>query len=444
MNNEHNPVAQLVTRIQQKWISEVSPHEHIQWVRWIIKPDHARLYEGFLRLESTPHGVIPDIPIVLLSPFEDSKSYSKALLKDWLVNFEKDEKVQEQIKSGKLKLTWNKDYFQNQLQKDDVNFDLLLIELLENFQKSLPNSRQHLVLSLLPYTVQSTEDYREWMNTILTSGLPNNVRLMVFDHSPENYFEPIQIKHKDIAKSLMVDLDLEGATKKLALSGDPNDPEVQFRECMLEMGNSAAKNNRKRLHQWGEKGIEVTQKTGNKASFATAHTVYAGMLFNFKEFDTIDKLLQRAQTIAKQAFSSGDDSVKPILLQTYGFMAASKQHQKEVEKAADLFCQQAELAISFKMAQQALTAYMTAYTLVKKKNTLRYREIVAKAYNFAQTLTPEALKTSPIGHIALEHHSLSDPKVQKQIDSFMTELEDKNWKEQLEMQEHNLKSSVSA
>ena len=125
MNNEHNPVAQLVTRIQQKWISEVSPHEHIQWVRWIIKPDHARLYEGFLRLESTPHGVIPDIPIVLLSPFEDSKSYSKALLKDWLVNFEKDEKVQEQIKSGKLKLTWNKDYFQNQLQKDDVNFDLL-------------------------------------------------------------------------------------------------------------------------------------------------------------------------------------------------------------------------------------------------------------------------------------------------------------------------------
>lgn len=356
MNNEHNPVAQLISQIQQKWISEVSPYEHIQWVRWIIEPEQARLYEGFLRLESTSHGAIPDIPVVLLTPFVDSKAYSRSIIKDWLSNFEKDEKVQHQIAAGNLKLTWDKDYFQNQLQKDDVNFDLLLIELLENFQKSLPNTKQHLVLSLLPYTVQSTEDYREWMNTILSIGLPNNVRLMVFDHATANYFESIQIKFNDIAKSLMVALDLEGATKKIALSGDPNDPEVQFRECMLEMGNSAAKNNRKRLHQWGEKGIEVTQKSGNKASFATSHTVYAGMLFHFKEFDTIDKLLQRAQTIAKQAFSSGDDSVKPILLQTYGFMAASKQHQKEIETATDLFCQQAELAISFKMVQQALTA----------------------------------------------------------------------------------------
>lgn len=444
MNNEHNPVAQLVSLIQQKWIEEISPYAHIQWARWIIKPEQARLYEGFLRLESSSHGSIPDIPVVLLTSFEDSKLHSKALIKDWLNNFEKDEKVQEQIKKGTLKLAWDKDYFQSQLQKDDINFNALLIELLGSFQKSLPDTGQHLVLSLLPYTVQSPQDYSEWMDTLLAIGLPDKVRLMIFDHIPENYFEPIQIKYKDVAKSLLVDLDLDGATKKIALSGDPNDPEVQFRECMLEMGNSAVKNNRKRLHQWGEKGLEVTQKTGNKASFATAHTVYAGMLFNFKEFDTIDKLLQRALTIAKQGLSSGDESVKPILLQTYGFMAASKQHQKEIETAADLFCQQAELAISFKMVQQALTAYMTAFTLIKKKNASRHREIVAKAYNFGQTLTPEELKTSPIGHIALEHHSLSDLAVQRKIDAFMTELEDKNWKEHLLKQEQNLKTSVSA
>ncbi|WP_276166944.1 hypothetical protein [Zobellia alginiliquefaciens] len=443
MNSEHNPVAQLVSQIQQKWIADIAPNEHIKWVRWVIKPEQARLYEGFLRLESSSHGSIPDIPVVLLTSFQDSKVHSKMLIKDWLNNFEKDEKIQENIKNGKLELAWDIAYFKEELQKDDIDFNALLIELLGSFQKSLPDTEQHLVLSLLPYTIQSTQNYNDWMDTLLAIGLPDKVRFMVFDHIPENYFEPIQIKYKDVAKSLLVDLDLDGATKKIALSGDPNDPELQFRECMLEMGNSAVKNNRKRLHLWGEKGLEVTQKTGNKASFASAHTVYAGMLFNFKEFDTIDKLLQRAMTIAKQGISSGDESVKPIHLQTYGFMAASKQHQNEAETATDLFCQQAELAISYRMVQQALTAYMTAYTLIKKKNASRHREIVAKAYNFARTLTPEELKTSPIGHIALEHHSLSNPEVQRKIDSFMTELENKNWKEQLQIQEQNLKTSVS-
>ena len=191
---------------------------------------------------------------------------------------------------------------------------------------------------------------------------------MVFDHRPENYFEPIQLKHKEISKSLFVDLDIDAAMKKIALSGDPNDPEVQFRECVVEMGNSAAKNNRKRLHLWGEKSLEVSQKTGNKASFATAHAMYAGMLFQFKEFDTIDKLLHRGLTIAKQGKAAGDETVNAIILQLYGYMAASAHHQKEIEKATDLFCEQAALAASFGLGQQALSIYITAYTLIKKKN----------------------------------------------------------------------------
>ncbi|ADV50987.1 hypothetical protein I2486_18420 [Cellulophaga sp. E16_2] len=444
MNNEHNPVAQLVTDLQQKWLKEVGPYPHLQWVRWIIKSDQARLYEGFLKLESTPHGAIPDIPVVLLTPFENSKIHSKSLLKDWIENFEKDKNTQDKITKGQLQFTWDAQYFKKELAQEDVNYDVLLMALLKSFQEALPNPENHLVLALFPYTVQSPVDYKVWMDTLLKIGFPVKTRLMVFDYTPENYLEALQLKYNDVCKSLLVSLDLEGAMKKIAMTGDPNDPEIQFRQCMLEMGSSVSKNNRSRLHQWGQKGIEVTQKTGNKTSFATAHTVYAGMLFNFKEFDTIDKLLVQALTIGKQALASGDQTAKAIVLQTYGFMASSQQLQKKLEEAADLFCKQAEVAITFQMPQQALAAYITAYTLAKKKLKKRYKEIVQIAYEFGITLTAEDLKTSSINVIALEYYNFSDKKNRFKIDEFMSRLEDNHWKEKLEAEQEAFKTGSIA
>ncbi|MFI8605653.1 hypothetical protein ACIGCP_14400 [Cellulophaga baltica] len=444
MNNEHNPVAQLVTEIQQKWLLEVSPNSHLQWIRWIIKSDQARLYEGFLKLESTPHGAIPDIPVVLLTPFENSNIHSKHLIRDWLDNFEKDQKTQEKIAKGQLNFNWNFQYFKTAIQDETTNFDHLLTELLKSFQEALPNSENHLTLALFPYTVQSPLDYKLWMDIILTLGLPIKTRLMVFDYEPENYLESLQIKFKSVSKSLIVPIDLEGAMKKIALTGNPNDPEVQFRQCMLEMGTSVAKNNRQRLHYWGKKGIEVTQKSGDKSSFATAHTVYAGMLFSFKEFDTIDKLLNQGLTIGKQALASGDQTAKAIVLQTYGFMASSMQLQKKLDAAADLFCKQAEVAISFQMVQQALAAYITAYTLIQKKLKKRYKEIVQQAYEFGKTLTIEQLKTSSLNIIALEYYNFSDKKIQFSIDEFMTHLDGKDWKEKLKTEQANFKAGIVA
>ncbi|QCW99880.1 hypothetical protein FGM00_07120 [Aggregatimonas sangjinii] len=443
MSNEHNPVAQLVTQIQQKWLREVSPHDDVRWVRWLIKPEQARLYEGFLKLESTEHGSIPDIPVVLLTPFESSKVHSRQLAKDWLQSFENDTQLKQQLEGNFLIFDWDSEYFKTKLADENCDCNLLLIEFLESFQKALPNPEQHLVLALFPYTVQDTEDYRNWMDTLMEIGLPEKTRLMVFDHNPENYFEAVQLKYRASAKTLWLDLDLDDAMKKVALSGDPNDPEVKFRECMVEMGQSAAKNNRKRLHIWGEKGLEITQSTGNKTAFATAHAVYAGMLFQFKEYDTIDKLLQRGLAVAKQSKKAGDESVNAILLQLYAYMATSAHHQKEIDQATDLFCKQAELAASFGMGQQALATYITAYTLIQKKNPSRYASLLKEAFEYGITLPEEQLPSSGIGKISWDYYHHTSGKSKEEIDDFMIQLEGKDWKQKMEIQEKQLKTGIS-
>ena len=71
MSKEHNPIARLISQIQQKWINEIGTNEEIQLVRWLIKPDQKRLYRGFLKLESTPYGSLPCVSVALLTPFED-------------------------------------------------------------------------------------------------------------------------------------------------------------------------------------------------------------------------------------------------------------------------------------------------------------------------------------------------------------------------------------
>ena len=75
MLSEHNPIAELVHQIQQKWIDEASPFQNLKLVRWLIKPDEARLYEGFLKLESTEHGAIPEILVAMLTPFLNEVNY---------------------------------------------------------------------------------------------------------------------------------------------------------------------------------------------------------------------------------------------------------------------------------------------------------------------------------------------------------------------------------
>jgi len=436
MNNEHNPIAQLITSIQQKWMDEVSPHEHIQLVRWLIKPDQARLYEGFLRLESTPNGGLPDVPIVLLTTFESKENHSKRLLKDWIDSFKKDENLQKELASRNMTFDWNVSEFETKLDNEDTDFDVLLLEMLSTFQKAMPNPQLPLVLSLYPYSVADTTAYGKWIDYILQQGLPDKLRLMFFDYVEERYFDPLIKKHSDIATSLAVPLDLQGAINKIASAGDPNDPEVQFRQCMIEMSKSVTKKNLSRLHEWGKKGLMITQKSGSKSAFATAHVIYAGMLFNFKEYQAIDELLQKGLAIAKQGLSLGEDTSKPIIIQCYGYQASCKQLQKEKNLAADLFCKQADTAIEFDFGPQALTAWWLGYNVIKKKDKKRYIDLVTQAYQYGITLAPELIKSTCMAYIAADYYNIAeknrDTNECASIDTFMVAIEEEGWRSTVE------------
>ena len=402
MLSEHNPVAELIHQIQQKWIDEASPFSNLKLVRWLIKPEEARLYEGFLKLESTEHGAIPEVLVAMLSPFQHEKSYSFSLITDWVCAYKEDIKTQEKLKVKGISNTWNPETFLSGLSDEHGNYDNQLLKMLSSFQKEMMDKSMRLAVALFPHSVNSMEAFRRWLTSMLKKEIPDEVTFMIFDHVGEYYFDSVFKNHPEITKSLRINVDLDGAVNKIAKMGDPNSPEVKFRECILEMGQSLQNNNQTRLQEWGEKALQVTQRSGLKSMYASAHIVYAGTLFNFKQFDKIDTLLIKGLNIAKQGLKLNDDSCKPLLIQFYGYIAASSQLQKRITEAINAYEQQGDIATEYKLPGMALTPYRQAYTLSKRHLPHRYGELIKKAFFVGMSLQKDEQSNSIFAGIAFD------------------------------------------
>jgi hypothetical protein len=282
---------------------------------------------------------------------------------------------------------------------------------MESYRKLLKQDDVPLVLSLLPRQIASTGGFANWLLRITRQNIAANLRFLVLDHAGSNHWGGVFEAQKSKAITLHQDLRLDEAMRQIATGGDSRSPEVQFRKCLYEMGDAAQKEQPGQLHQWGKKAIDVGTRSGMKNLLATAYITYAGMLFTFKEHAAIQSLLDTGIRICKRELASGDETVKPLLLQFYGFKAADYQHQKNTKEAYQLFMLQGREAHAFQLYAQSLSAFYKAFLLAQYKGLVE--EQVA-ALTAALVNTPhlhlEEIKISEYPYIAYEYHSLLQHK----------------------------------
>lgn len=432
MSSEHNPIAELIHQIQKKWTDEVSPFPEIKLARWLIKPEQARLFEGFLKLESTEHGALPEILVAMLTPFTSEQTYALDLIHDWTKAFAADKKTQEQLAAAG-KNNWHPQSFSSARPDNDGTHDLQLLKMFSSFQKEMMDNNTVLVVALFPHSIQNMDAFKWWLGEMLQKPVPSKICLMIFDHIGEYYFDRLFEQYPDITKSLHIDLDLDGAISKIAKMGDPNSPEVQLRECILEMGRALQLNNQASLHHWGEKALKTTQQSGLKSMYASAHLVYAGMLFSLKQFSKIDALLYNGMAIAKKGLTAEAAACKPLLIQFYGYTASSQQLQKKIKEAISAFETQGNLAVTYQLPAMALMPLRQAYMLSKKEIPQRYEELLQHAFATGKALQKEEKENSCFPLIALDFMQMKQHLQQwdevTQTDNECQEIFGANWKE---------------
>ena len=216
MTYEHNPVTELLRQIQRKWTDDVSLFPKLKLIRWLIKPEEARLYEDFLKIESTEHGAIPEILVVMLCPFVDENTYSYDLINNWIKAFSEDTKTQQKLNAeGKIN-NWKPESFIPGPFDESINYDRNFIRMLSSFHEKLIDKSNNLVVALSPYFIRDMKGMNIWLANILKMSLPPEIAFMIFDHISENYFDTPFENYPEITKTLEVDLDMDGTVSKIS------------------------------------------------------------------------------------------------------------------------------------------------------------------------------------------------------------------------------------
>ncbi|WP_343688149.1 hypothetical protein [Chitinophaga sp.] len=419
--NEHNPIAQLVLKIQQAWMEKVAGNPNLHFVRVLIKPEESRVYEGFCKLESTPHGRLPEVFVTQLTDFDDTDTFSGALVRDWLTEYDKSSEIIQ-----KANFEWNSQpYRSGELFKQDE----LLIAMLDSFHKA---TSRDLVLALIPRQVSNTLHLKNWITQLLKKGIPTGIKIMLIDHVGNEQFTIAEKQFPGMICNLHVPMDLSDAIRKLAGQGDPNNPEIMLRKCAFEMGNALKDKDVKRLHKWGQQALDCTQRSGNKGLFATAHIMYAGLLFNFKREPQISQLLERGLRVAKQGMLQKDPACLPLVVQFYGYQAAYAQIRRRFSEAIPLYIQQAEFAEQHQLQTAALNAWYQAAELCRRKDTSRYHDVLEKGYQAGMLLSDDEISASVYIYMLRDYYeyafSNKQTDILNEIDAKMSRIFGAEWK----------------
>lgn len=397
MTHFHNPIAQRIEYLRQYWTEQRSRAPQARLVRWLIDEADEPLLKGFFQLEASEHGTVEETIITLLTPFESATTYAAQLARHWLEMYESDRE-----KYPGLQWANHRHFSDRRAALDTADEEqglYLLADLLSSFKASEVPTPQ-LLVALLPRDIRSYKALNRWVVRMLRL-LPEDIGFVLVDFKTENRFDAafLELENEEPVQSLVLkNQDMEGACHQLMTQGDPNDPQVAFRHCMVEMGKASKAHRVKRVVHWGDRALEITQATGDMAFWASAHLVYAGFLFNMLETDRIMTLLDQGLRIGRSL--PEDPALQSVTLQLHSFKAAYFQALKKDREAIAWYLKQARRARELEEAVFAVSGYKSALTLQKEHDPDR-PALIGEAFDYGYALDDDLLRSTEFPFIAV-------------------------------------------
>ncbi len=436
MSNEHNPIAQRINYLQSFWIEERLLKPKARFVRWLVDEPDVPLVNGFYKLESSPYGKIEETLVIMLTDFESETSFSYALAKDWLAAYKNDSEKHPELQWADYQLLNKK--FELLDSKNKVLANRFLVELLTKF-KAYEAKSTPLYIGIHPRNVADYAALCLWICTLIEQ-LPESIGFVVTDYKKNKFFEAVFSNEDALFEKQTIRLknqDIQGAYTNLMTQGNPNDPQVAFRKCMVKMGEAASKNNQDSLIKWGEKGLNITKQTTNLPFWASAHLIYAGYLFGFKDTERITNLLDKGIRIGKK--QPEDKALLGVMLQLYSYKAAYYSFIGKKEEGLVWFIKQASLAKKHQENMVAVTAYKNALLLAEQSRMMReVKDTIPIAFTYGYAIEDHLLKITEFAYIASHYVKLlreekETPNLKKElktIDTRMTLLFGATWESQ--------------
>lgn len=389
MNNQHNPIAVRIDNINDLWEKSKKQNSDIKLFNLISNSVDYPLIQGFLQLATSEYSKTTDTFVVQTINFNSITDFYHTLIDNWLNSFESDLKKYPD---------WDwKDFnlLKKRFSEIDYKTDKLknfFIEILNSFKKFEDRNDSDIILTLIVNKIENSEELYDTLQQ-LHSSTPSFVSILLIDSKERNIYEKmIKKSFKDCAVTIEVpNQDIFSAYEEIATQGSPNDPHVQYRKCLFDMGKAAQNNDKNKVKELGDKLIKISEGIREINLIASSHLIYAGFLFQFKVGKLIYKLLNKGMELLEPYYTQ-DESSANIYIQLLMHKASYFSIDGDKKKAIALFEESAIIAKKMNLPIQAINSYNYALILALKKERNIYEDILVDAFNFGYSLSDEYLK----------------------------------------------------
>ncbi|WP_136668188.1 hypothetical protein [Flavobacterium sp. H122] len=429
-SNEHNPIAVRISKIAKLWTSIREKKPKAKFFQLLCNQEDFILVSGFIRIEASEHGKSMDSFLLFSVDFENESQFLSDFINEWLTSFERDlEKHPDWHWEDFEKL---KEEFQSLPKNKSDKLKDFLTELLVSFKKFEAKKENLIVIGLVPKKVTDYEKYNIFLKKII-GLLPDDYGILAIDFKgKEKHTELVSDLDMSAVQIVIPDQNTAGSYKELATQGNPNNPQVKFRKCLFEIGESAAENDRAKVHYWGKQMLEVTQSTGDRSFWASAHLIYAGFLFQFKDDDNIFKLLDKGIRISEAEYKNNPQATG-TLMQLYAYKASYYSIIGKTDEAIQNFIKQSQIAEDAEMIEQMILAHIYALLLIKNENNDLYKKIIRKSFQKGYPLSDEQLKVINFAFITERYLDLDNNEMmiseKHQIEDRMKSIYGNDWRE---------------
>lgn len=429
MNNEHNPIAVRIGKVAKLWTNTREKKPKAKFFQLICNQEDFILVNGFIQIEASEHGKSPDSFLMFSIDFENENQFLYEFITEWLTSFERDlEKYPDWYWEDFEKL---KNDFQLLPNDDSDTLKDFLMELLISFKKFESKKDNLIVIGLVPKKVSDYQKYNTFLEKIMVM-IPDDYGILVIDFKGKEKHTKLWSDLNVLAAQIVIpDQNMAGSYKELATQGNPNNPQVKFRKCLFEIGESAAKIDKEKVHYWGKQMLDVTQSTGDRSFWASAHLIYAGFLFQFKEDSNILRLLDKGIKISEAEYKN-NPQLAGTLMQLYSYKASYYSIAGKKEEAIQNFMKQSEIAEEVEMVEQMILAHIYALLLIKNENDNLYEKIIRKSFQRGYSLSDELLKVINFAFITERYLDLDNTEImiaeKHQIEERMKSIYGKDWR----------------
>lgn len=430
MNNAHNPIAVRVENIQKIWNKTRADKPKAQIFSMICYTEDYPLVDGFIRLESSAYGKSEDSFVAFVIDFYDKKDFYTTIIEQWILTFEEDLKKNP---------TWNWEDFLSYKEAlpeiDKLSIEHLkdfYIKMLISFKKFEARAGNLLIVSFLMKKVSDPTLLNETIKELAVL-LPDTIGFLFLDYQERQQYKEVIASMKE--KGITIEIpnqQINKAYKEIATQGNPNDPQVQYRKCLFEIGEAAKGNKQEKVKKLGNKLIDISKSTGETSFWASSYLIYASFLFQFKnEADLIHQLLDKGIKITTPLYKDKQD-IAGILMQLLTYKGSHYSLTGKLDLAIVYFLKQVTIAKEIQQEIQVINGYNYALLLAARKRNDQYTEILNDAFQYGYALTDVMLKIINFTFIAnsyLENYPQIDYAEKEVIANRMITIFGENWKD---------------